>query len=43
MIKYSKELEEFCKEHGILEVNIDGVKIYSSDTYKHEKEGNDNE
>ena len=43
MIKYSKELEGFCKEHGILAISIEGKKVYSSNTDKQGKEGNDNE
>lgn len=43
MIKYSKELEEFCKERRIFEISIDGVKVYSADTDKEEEGDNENE
>ena len=43
MVKYSKELEKFCKEYGILMISIDGKEVYSSSSNNQEKRGDDNE
>ena len=43
MIKYSKELEEFCKENGISLISINGKIVYRLDTDRKEEEGECNE